>query len=247
MYTIRVTEYEQGLRKRLNYSKKGSELTGYDLRRMREHQREVRRMTTAGVVGVGVMGLIGWGASILIGTPGENISEENGVLALQNAAAKKYNSKSLREKFEMTYIGGFTVKVRSIEGGSGVGGKRDPYAATFGQKCLSPTPFNTKPSEIKGKSGGTILPPASFHIDSQTGEALVTPYGGNSDNSLRFSVQNGELIPTVATIATLAANKCVIIDGIPASTPHDKNGLVNTEVIDISSQIAPLHPGRYQS
>lgn len=230
--------------KQMDRKIKGADLDQEHIRLITKRRAKIAKIGIAGTV---VIGLAAWNVVNLIGTTGENISQEDGVAALQNTAAKKYNSKSLREKFEMTYVGTFTVKARSIRGGSGALGKRNPYAATFGQKCLSPTPFNTKPSEITGRSEGVIMPPASFHIDGQTGDALVTPYGGDNDNSLRFSVQNGELIPTVATIATLAANKCVIADGIPTSTPLTKNGFENTDVIDVSNLIPPLHPGHYQS
>lgn len=225
--------------------KKGSELTPSELRLVEKRHRKI----TKRVIGSGIAASLLVGAGInVVGTRGEKISEEDGARDVATNAAQIYNSKSLREKFELTFIQKIVdVTAPSTRGGSGLLSLAYPYAADFGQSCLAPTPYNTQPSEITGRSSGTIMPPAAFHMDAQNGDALVTPYGGNADSSLRFSVKNGELVPSVGTMATLAANNCIVVDGVPASTPHYSDGLEMQNALNVSAIIGSLHPSDYKT
>jgi hypothetical protein len=239
-----IPDYRYRNGKYVDRRKLGSELTDADMNLI--HERRVK-IAKRSIVGSVAAALVTWSGVSAIGTPGEKISEQDGAQAVSANAAQIYNGKSLREKFELAYVTPlFGSKAPSTRGGSGLLSWSKPYAADFGQNCLVDTPYSTQPSEITGRSRGTIMPPAAFHMDARTGDAFVTPYGGNSDGSLRFSVKNGELIPTVETIATLAANNCVIVDGIPATTPRDSYNSARTDVLDISAVIGSIHPGDYR-
>lgn len=245
MYRVKGVVFDaNGYGYPIDKRKVGSALTKKELALVEQRRKKTIGKSIAATV---TAGLLAWGGASVIGHTGEEISEQDGARAVSAAAAQVYNGKSLREKFELTFVEGLrNVTVPSTRDGSGLLGTSYPYSADFGQTCLANTPYNTEVSEITGRSEGTIMPPAAFHMDEQSGDALVTPYGGDSSNSLRFSVNNGELLPTQATIATLAANNCVIVDGLPATTPKDDRGYTVPNVLDVSTLIRSIHPGDYK-
>ena len=104
------------------------------------------------------------------------------------------------------------IEVSSVVGGKGILGfvgdfkHSDPYRRTYGQTCLTGSPFDIRPKSERPYWDDA--PQATLSIDPLDGEVLVYPANSPAPPLRFIESEEGLLRPDSGTKATLIANGC---------------------------------------